>query len=98
MSGWSPKRAGFESGNSGNSGYGKPRKHCPAVVPDLWQYKLGLLTYLEEKGIEHYEKESGSIVANLPGHGWMEKTPEMLEKDYKEHVNSLCGREVYLIA
>lgn len=95
---WSAKRAGFESGTSGNSGYGKTRNHCPAVVPDLWQYKLGLLTDLEEKGIEHYEKLDGSIVANLPGHGWMKKTPEMLEMDYKEHVNKLCGREVYLIA
>jgi len=98
MRAWYPKEHGFESGSSGNSSYGKPRKHTHAVVPDPWQYRLSVLVDLQESGIEYHEKPNGSIVANLPGRGWMEKTPEMLKMDYKEYVNKLCGKEVYLIA
>jgi len=96
---WSAKRAGFESGNSGNSGYGRFRKPCrTAVVPDIQQFKHSLLLELDADGIVYDVESDGTIVANLPGRGWVEKTPEMLEEDYKEYVNKLCGREVYLIA
>jgi hypothetical protein len=63
--------------------------------PDFWQYRLGLLMDLDERGIQYYENEDGTIIADLPGCGWMQMTREMQEQNYRRRVNKICGREVY---
>lgn len=88
---WSPKRAGFESGNSGNTSYGKRRTSRSGLLPDFWQYRLGILAELLEEGIDYREEADGSIVANLPGRGWMKKTKEMQEQDYTDYIAKLKG-------
>ena len=88
---WSPKNAGFESGSSGNTSYGKCRTSRHGLLPDFWQYRLGILAELLEEGIDYREEADGSIVANLPGRGWMKKTHEMQEQDYRDYIAKLKG-------
>jgi len=95
---WTPKAAGFESGNSGNTSYGKARIFSKRMVPDRWQYKLGLLMDLEEKGIKYEEKADGTIVADMPDIGLVQMTPELRERNYRRHINQMVGREMYIIA
>lgn len=89
MSDWSPKAHGFESGSSGNSSYGKRRTSRSGLLPDFWQYRLGILAELLDDGIDYHEEADGAIVANLPGRGWMKKTSEMQEQDYREYIAKL---------
>lgn len=94
MSSWYPKEHGFESGSSGNSSFGKARTRRARTVPDFWQYRLGVLVDLAEKGIPHYEKEDGTIVADIPGCGKMQMTPEMQKENHQRYVDRLRGKEV----
>lgn len=85
---WSPKRAGFESGTSGNSSYGKPRKRVVNVVLDLWGYRASIIASLINDGIEYKDEPDGSILAFLNG-AWRKKSFEMLKQDHEDYLKKV---------
>ena len=89
---WSPKRAGFESGTSGNSSYGKPRVHKVNVLPDFWKWRAGLLFHLAKKNIPVEDRPDGTLVAKF-GTEYRAMTPKMQEAEYNKHIDRILGKE-----
>jgi|GEM_PF-4958134 hypothetical protein len=90
---WSPKRAGFESGSSGNSSWGKPRVHKINVLPDFWKWRAGLLFHLANENIPVEERPDGAIIAKF-GAEYRIMTPEMQQENYQMHLDKLLRKEV----
>lgn len=90
---WSPKSHGFESGSSGNSSWGKPRKHRVNYIPDFWQWRAGLLAMLARENIPVRQEPDGTIVAKFST-GYRKMSPKMQEQNHSAYVDRLLGKEV----
>ncbi|HIH93646.1 TPA: hypothetical protein HA338_06275 [Methanosarcina acetivorans] len=89
---WSAKRAGFESGSSGNSSWGKSRTHRVAYLSDFWQWRAGLLASLARENIPVKQEPDGTIVAKF-GTEYRAMTPQQQQENYDTHVDKLLGKE-----
>ncbi len=92
MSSWSPKRAGFESGSSGNSSWGKPRVHKVNVLPDFWKWRAGLLFHLAKENIPVEERPDGTLIAKF-GTEYGVMTPKMQHAEHERYIDKLLKKE-----
>jgi hypothetical protein len=86
---WSPKRAGFESGASGNSSWGRSRADNN-ILPDFRKWRAGLLFYLAKKNIPVEDRPDGTLVAKF-GAEYKAMTPEMQWENYERYLDKITG-------
>lgn len=89
---WSPKSHGFESGSSGNSSWGKPRKYRVNYIPDFWQWRAGLLAKLLQENIPVRQEPDGTIIAKF-GSELRKMSMELQQENYNTYVDQLLGKE-----
>lgn len=89
---WSEKRAGFESGSSGNCRWGRTERTGSYLPPDFEQWRIGLIMWIIEQKTPYYETEDRSIVTIIEGVTYM-MTPSQQNDNYQRYIRKWRGHE-----
>ena len=83
MGGWSPKRAGFESGGVGERSFNKTRRRDNDIL-NFTEWRAALIGSLERDKIPYEVLDDETITAEIRGEKWI-MSPEKQRENFKQY-------------